>query len=227
MFNKQVIYIFCLQFALCLFGAIYATLWEKANIEKKLSYLEIHHIYKNKWKSYLMWALVRFGSWIIMFTYFIPISLVVTIEGVRVMQGLFMMWDVEMFDQSQNLPANVQSSNLNEELGQVSYIFSDKTGTLTKNQMIFREFSCRDKKYVLNGDIGLSHEEDQSTQDSLDEFFTILALCHSVVVSGSGLYDAQSPDERALVEAAARYGIKYAGKDENNVIKLEHHPGGY
>jgi phospholipid-transporting ATPase len=94
MFNKYIAYIFCLQLALCLFSSIYSTLWERANIEKKLSYLEIHHTYNKQWKSYLIWALVRFGSWIIMFTYFIPISLVVTIEAVRMMQGYFMGWDV-------------------------------------------------------------------------------------------------------------------------------------
>jgi len=41
------------------------------------------------------------------------------------------MWDVAVFDETQGMAAVVQSSNLNEELGMVHYIFSDKTGTLT------------------------------------------------------------------------------------------------
>ena len=42
-----------------------------------------------------------------------------------------MSYDVDMYDQEQNVPMRAQASNLNEELGQVEYVFSDKTGTLT------------------------------------------------------------------------------------------------
>jgi magnesium-transporting ATPase (P-type) len=60
---------------------------------------------------------------------------------VKYIQGMFISWDVTMYDKKKRIPARVQTSTLNEELGQVKFIFSDKTGTLTKNYMEFRRMS--------------------------------------------------------------------------------------
>ncbi|KAL8113317.1 putative phospholipid-transporting ATPase 4 [Apium graveolens] len=78
---------------------------------------------------------------LILYGYLIPISLYVSIEIVKVLQAGFVNQDMHMFHEETGTPALARTSNLNEELGQVDTILSDKTGTLTCNQMDFLKCS--------------------------------------------------------------------------------------
>ena len=81
-----------------------------------------------------------FFSYFLLMNTFIPISLVVSIEVIKIIQGYFFIKDVGMASKYRERLMKVNTVSINEELGQVHYIFSDKTGTLTMNEMIFKSF---------------------------------------------------------------------------------------
>ncbi|KAI8544626.1 hypothetical protein RHMOL_Rhmol08G0311300 [Rhododendron molle] len=110
------------------------------NMASKLKYL---YDPNNAFKSSVFHCVTA----LILYGYLIPISLYVSIEVVKVLQAMFINKDIHMYDEESGTPAQARTSNLNEELGQVDTILSDKTGTLTCNQMDFLKCSIAGMAY--------------------------------------------------------------------------------
>ena len=103
--------------------------------------------------------LIKLGTWCVLLNNLVPISLLMTLEMVKYFQGFFISWDIDIYDKRKKVTTKVQTSTLNEELGQVQYIFSDKTGTLTKNFMKFKRVSIGLKQYNENENL---YNEDEN-----------------------------------------------------------------
>ncbi|XP_039009204.1 probable phospholipid-transporting ATPase 4 [Hibiscus syriacus] len=107
--------------------------------------------------GHLITALILYG-------YLIPISLYVSIEVVKVLQATFINKDIHMYDEETGNPAQARTSNLNEELGQVDTILSDKTGTLTCNQMDFLKCSIAGTAYgVRSSEVEIAAAQQMAT----------------------------------------------------------------
>lgn len=167
----------------------------------------------------------------------------VTLEIVKFIQAFIMTKDENLLSKSDKIYANVQSSNLNEELGQISYIFSDKTGTLTCNIMDFKKLSVCGVSYgetadmddissmpkVTNVDFrdkSLFRDLNDGSRnaDGIKETLMFLALCHTIIIeekNGEIIYNAASPDELALVNFARYSGYEFQGIDENNFMNVQ------
>ena len=107
---------------------------------------------------------VKTESFIIFFTYFlllntlIPISLIVSTEIIKMIQGIFIKWDIYLYSKWRHCFCTAKSVSIIEELGNVNFIFSDKTGTLTKNQLQFK-YCIIDTKYFEYLKIGGNRKE--------------------------------------------------------------------
>ncbi|MFQ6646678.1 hypothetical protein Gotur_019811 [Gossypium turneri] len=263
--NLEIIFLSLFLIALCTVVSICAAVWLRRH-RKELDYLPF---YRRKEFSdgeeenynYYGWGLeicFTFLMSVIVFQIMIPISLYISMELVRVGQAYFMIRDTQMYDESSNSRFQCRALNINEDLGQIKYVFSDKTGTLTENKMEFQCASICGVDYSGGNAISLDQNDGyfvkvdgkvlrpkmkvktdpellqfarnrKETQEGshVYDFFLALAACNTIVPLIVDTpdptvklidYQGESPDEQALVYAAASYGFMLIERTSGHIV---------
>eukprot|EP00268_Persea_americana_P024574 TRINITY_DN23999_c0_g2_i1.p1 TRINITY_DN23999_c0_g2~~TRINITY_DN23999_c0_g2_i1.p1 ORF type:complete len:1322 (+),score=267.17 TRINITY_DN23999_c0_g2_i1:1251-5216(+) len=154
--NRETLWLSVFLFVMCSIVAVGMGLWLKRHGHQLDTLPYYRKIYftdgSDNGKEYKYYGIVMeiffsFLSSVIIFQIMIPISLYITMELVRLGQSYFMIEDAEMYDASSDSRFQCRSLNINEDLGQIRYVFSDKTGTLTENKMEFQKASVYGKSY--------------------------------------------------------------------------------
>jgi phospholipid-transporting ATPase len=198
--DRYILIVFAILFALCLGSALSnGILYE--NVARTLVYLQ-------PWSdSPAVSGVINFFTFFILYSGIVPLAMYVSMELVKVVHAVLINWDLDLCLDQQGSRAK---SALSAELGCVQHLFSDKTGTLTRNEMVLRHLCGRDG-VAKSPAVAVMEEE---------ALCLALVLCHTVQTGASKgerlMYDAESPDEKALVTGLAEAGAKsfvFAGRE--------------
>ena len=165
--NYQIVFIFFFQIILSIIASIVYLITYYSNNSFIEKFINIYEISDSIFISFIKTV----GTWTLLLTNFVPIPLLTSLEFIKFFHGLFMSLDVDMINKYDMTKVKVQSSTLNDELGSIHYIFTDKTGTLTKNNMTFRAFTVGEKSF---GNLNILNEENKNQNYGIRDRYGVI-----------------------------------------------------
>jgi phospholipid-transporting ATPase len=192
---------------------------------------------------------IMFLRFCIAYYHAVPMSLYVVYEMLKLILGYQVNVDKNMVYDDEGAVA--RTADLMEEMGQVDFIFSDKTGTLTANEMVFARGhidgqDLGDFRKTPTGDepegvtnVKSMMAKGDARSEAVAWYFTCLALCHEVLLevkegdtaspTSSPSYTGMSPDEVALVTGAQQAGVTFQQRNRLgggiNELEIKDHTG--
>jgi len=166
----------------------------------------------------------------------IPMSLFVSLQFIKEIQAYFMKKDLNMYYEEGDIPMDVGAADLNADLSQIDIVFSDKTGTLTNNTMVFKRLGVGSKivhneevneaqigKKLMSGDtfIADDRKDDERHRQLAMQYMLNLAINNEIIIE-NGVYSGESPDEICLVQTALVNGFKLESQtDTETVVEID------
>lgn len=194
------------------------------NVFEKENFRKLWYIYPKGYSSpagALPDILAYLMMFFVLYSNLVPVSLYASMELCNTAYSLFILHDKDMQNtievttangtkRIQEVKAAAHSTNLCHELGQVSYIFSDKTGTLTKNVMTLVEVAAF--KHSRHSEL-VVYPRANFRSCNAEDLWEVLAVCHTGDWDPIGKkLEFESPDEEALVRGASEGGWNFWNK---------------
>ncbi|CAF3810623.1 unnamed protein product [Rotaria socialis] len=215
--NRDVFFSSIILTALCLICAGLAINWD---LSYGSQWMFVPFLEYNPFDGVAGRFFINALTFVILFQVMVPIALYVSLDVVRVLQMYTIGRDKHL---KYEHPISCRTFTINEDLGQIGYIFSDKTGTLTQNKLVFKAMSIGGLQYSVRSEL--------PTENStiVQHFLTVLAICNTSFmvhdhqelmhrIDYQPKYEGDNADDLVLCQTASDFGVRMISRSAQNIL---------